>query len=179
MFAAEAFLAAIVAHLQATFPTVPTVEEYTTLRRKIGAPAIFVEFADGTQEGNPGTEQLPLAARFEARVVFDMAPTTGVKHPARSCLALALSVAQAIFKQGRFGPGAGSAGNFRVEPDSFKPELAGYAVYLVEWTHEIRLGDSIWDGAGVLPTEIWVGYSPEIGAGHEADYTQVEEAPGV
>jgi len=174
MFDFETFFTNILAHLQGEFPTVPTVEEYPRIRRKIVSPAILMELADLTPIEDPGTEQLALAARFEARVVFDQAPTDPAKIPDLQCLSLAAGVALSIFKKGRFGvSGAGSAKGLRIEPDHFKPELSGYCVWLVEWTHEVRLGDSVWDGQGVVPVEIWAGTSPAIGEGHEPDYTEV------
>ncbi len=174
MFDFETFFAAIVDHLADSFPAVPTVEEYPRLRKAIAAPAILLELADLTPIEDPGTEQLAVAARFEARVIFDQAPVHQGAKPDLQCLALAAAVGLSIFKKGRFGvPGAGSAKEVRIEPDRFKPELSAYSVWLVEWTHEIRLGDSVWDGAGVAPTTIYAGTSPAIGDGHEPDYTEV------
>ena len=174
MFDFATFFTAILDHLKGAFPTVPTVEEYPRLRRKIMAPAILVELGDLTPIEDPGTEQLAAAARFEARVIFDQAPTAAGANPNLQALALAAAVALSIFQQGRFGQGAGSAKEFRVEPDNFKPELAGYCVWLVEWTHEVRLGASVWDGTAVVPTQIYAGTSPLIGAGHDPDYVEVQ-----
>lgn len=166
------FIAAVIDHLKSAFPAVGCIEEYPRLRKKIVAPAILVELADAIPAADTGTEQLCLSARFEARIVFDQVAVPPAK-PDMQALTLAAAAAQAIYKQGRFAAGAGSAKEFRIEPDQFKPELAGYCVWLVTWTHEIRLGTSIWDGEGILPTEIYAGISPEIGDGHEDDYVKV------
>jgi hypothetical protein len=176
MFDFETFFADLVAHLRAAFPTVPAVEEYPRLRTKIAAPAILVELADLTPREDPGTEQLSLSARFEARIIFDQAPMQTGAKPDLQCLSLAAAVALSVFRAPRFGSSAGPAREIRIEPDHFKPELAGYVVWLVEWTHDIELGASVWDGAGVTPTEIWAGTTPLVGTGNEEHYTEVTDA---
>lgn len=172
-FSFETYFATLIAFLQATFPTVPTVAEYPRLRKKIEAPAILVELADLTHLDDAGTEQLCLAARFEARIVFDQVPIAS-SNQNLAALSLAASTALAIYRQGRIvAGGAGPAKNFKLEPDQFKPDLAGYAVWLVEWVHDLRLGASVWDGEGIRPSTIYVGYAPEIGAGNEGRYDEV------
>jgi hypothetical protein len=171
MFCFKNYFETLIAGLKAQFPSVPTIEEYPQLRKKITAPSILVDLADLTPLADPGTGQLTLSARFEARVILDQVPSPdGVKSVL--ALDLAAAVAQYLFTRGRWGE-AGSAGEFRVEPDQFKPELAAYCAYLVEWTHEIRLGTSVWTGDGVTPTQIYVGLDPEVGSGHEDDYVEV------
>jgi len=179
MFDFEAHLANIVEYLRGEFSSVPTVEEYPRLRKKITVPAVLVEVADLSPIDDPGTEQLAFSARIEARVVFDEAPTRPGGKPDMQCLSLATAVAQALFRQGWFGvPGAGPAKAFKVEPDHFKPELAAYCVWLVEWSHDIRLGDSVWDAAGILPTQIYLGIAPEIGPEHLDDYVHLGDLDG-
>lgn len=172
MYDFAAHLAAVVARLAQAFPAVPTVAEYPRLRQKISAPAVLVELADATPSGDAGTGQLCLSARFEARIVFDQVPVAG-SNPPLLALGLAAAVAREVFAAGRFGQPVGPAKGVRLEPDQFRPELSGYAVWLVEWTHEVRLGDSVWDGAGVMPTAIYVGLAPEIGPPHIDDYIKI------
>lgn len=174
MFDFSAYFPAVIATLRPAFPAVPTIEIYPKLRTKIATPAIMLEFVDATPGENSGTEQLALIGRFEARVIFDTAPLNPGQNPELLCLSLATALAQHIYKAGRFGQPVGSAKVTRVEPDQFKPELAGYCVWLVEWTHELLLGDSVWaSGPDFQPTEVWVGLAPLIGVGHEADYEEV------
>jgi len=133
MFDFIAFFNAVIASLQTAFPSVPTIEVYPKLRTKITVPAIMLEFADGTSGENPGTGQLALTGRFEARVIFDTAPLKPGQNPELLCMALATAVAQHLNAAGRFGQPVGSAKVTRVEPDQFKPELAGYCVWLSGW----------------------------------------------
>lgn len=168
-----ALITAVVDSLQSSFAAVPTVEEYPRLRKKLLVPALLVELADATSAADPGTDELALAVRIEARVVFDRAPTAAGQNPDLAALHLATAVARTVYAAGRFGLAVGPARDLRIEPDQFKPELAPYAVWLVTWSHEVRLGDNTWDATGVLPTEVWLGFSPEIGLPHEPDYAEV------
>jgi len=163
----------IVTTLGQAFPDVATIEEYPRFRKKITAPAIFVEFADADQTEDAGTEQLCMMARFEARVVFDRAMPLD-KKPSVMALSLASAVAKEI-SANRFGCTVGPAKDIKLEPDHFKPELGGYVVWLIEWTHSVRIGDSVWDGTGITPTDLYVGIAPEIGLEHEDDYTLAGE----
>ncbi|NKX28740.1 hypothetical protein HGE68_02465 [Rhodobacteraceae bacterium R_SAG6] len=36
---------------------------------------------------------------------------------------------------------------------------------------QIDLGESVWTGEGVVPQVVKVGWSPDIGPGNEADYS--------
>lgn len=169
----EALLAAVVAHLEGAFPAVPTVQLYPRLRQKITSPALLVELADADGAADPGTGELAVTARLELRAVVDRAPTAPGQSPDLAALGLATSAALAVYAAGRFGLAVGPAQHLRIEPDHFKPELATYAVWLVTWTHEVRLGADLWTGEGIIPTEVWAGLSPEIGLPHQDDYLEV------
>ncbi len=62
---------AICNKLREEIPAIQTCEVYRTVRREIIAPAVFVELASLEPGKDPGTEELALKARFEARVVVD------------------------------------------------------------------------------------------------------------
>lgn len=50
-----------------------------------------------------------------------------------------------------------SAGEFiSAEVDGFRPELDAYLVWLVEWTHEVHAGKSVWS-TGIMPHVIEIG----------------------
>jgi hypothetical protein len=50
----------------------------------------------------------------------------------------------------------------------------------VRWTHDVRIGASDWDGAGLAPAEVWLGIAPRIGemGGTAEDYWRVAAPPG-
>jgi len=161
---------AIIADLAASFPDLPTCVAWPHLARKITIPALFVELIELAPDDDPGTGQLALTARFAAWVVFDRAISDDHLQAAN----LAAAVAHRIHQASRFGQKVGPAKITHLGADDFKPELIGYTAWSVNWSHEIRLGDSIWDGIGVLPTEVWLGFTPKIGIGHETDYFKVD-----
>ncbi|MEW6490365.1 MAG: hypothetical protein AB1578_20950 [Thermodesulfobacteriota bacterium] len=173
----DALVTAVVDRLRTAFAApagaVATVEEYPRLRTKLLAPALLVDVADVTAAPDPGTDELALVVRLEAAVVLDRAPTAPGVSPERAALALAAAVAREVYAAGRFGVAASPARELRIEPGDFKPDVATYAVWVVSWVQEVRLGSSVWDGEGVIPTQVWAGLSPEIGLPHEADYVEV------
>ncbi|MBU0680105.1 MAG: hypothetical protein KKD73_01665 [Proteobacteria bacterium] len=166
-----ALTAAIIADLALTFPTLPSCAAWPHLARKIAIPALFVELTEMVAAADPGTEQLALTARFTAWIVFDRSQADDHLQAAN----LAAAVAHRIYKASRFGLTVGPASITHLGAADFKPELIGYTVWAVEWSHEIRLGDSIWDGTGIIPTEIWMGITPLTGTGNEAEYVEVTD----
>ncbi len=42
------------------------------------------------------------------------------------------------------------------EVDDFKPELDAYLMWLMEWTNELHIGQSMWSG-GITPHVIEIG----------------------
>ncbi len=62
---------AICNKLKEEIPAIQTCEVYRAIRREIIAPAVFVELVSLEPGKDPGTEELALRARFEARIVVD------------------------------------------------------------------------------------------------------------
>lgn len=50
-------------------------------------------------------------------------------------------------------------------------EKQGIAMWAVHWTNIVTLTSKVEDR--VLPTELYLGFAPDIGTGHEADYVQL------
>ncbi|MGL9779236.1 MAG: hypothetical protein ACR5K5_03140, partial [Wolbachia sp.] len=113
------------------------------IRREIIAPAVFVELVSLEPGKDPGTEELALRARFEARVVVD-----GTVEDSQVVVReLAAEIARVV-NRNTWGIENISPGEFlSAEVDDFKPELDAYLVWLVEWTHELHIGESIWSEA--------------------------------
>ncbi|MBV2145271.1 MAG: hypothetical protein KTM48_00780, partial [Wolbachia endosymbiont of Pissodes strobi] len=62
---------AICTTLKEEILTIQTCEVYPTIRKELLAPAVFVELSSLEKGHDPGTEELALKARFEARIVVD------------------------------------------------------------------------------------------------------------
>ncbi len=165
---------AIVAAIQAQFPDLQTVEFYSDQRTDaMPKPACLLELAemDAAPDIDPGTEQLAMQCRFEARLVIGFR-TVKAKLEIRK---LAGAFAAWLRKENqRWGLPVGPAEVIGCYQDDFVPDLDQYEVWRVEWVQVIHLGESVWKDDGTeVPTTVYLGQYPEIGLAHVDDYVQV------
>jgi|GEM_PF-805806 len=125
------------------FPDLATVDDYHEERKRLASPACLIELADmeGSPDDAPGTEQLAMLARFEARIIIGFR-TANAKREIRK-LAAAIGV---FIQANRFGQPISPAEVTAITPDDFSPELDQYEVWRIEWQHIIHLGATVWDG---------------------------------
>ncbi|WP_353276226.1 hypothetical protein [Wolbachia endosymbiont (group B) of Villa cingulata] len=144
---------AICTKLKEEIPAIQTCEIYPAIRKELIAPALFVELVSLESGKDPGTEELALKARFEARIVID----STIENAAIIVRTLAAEVARVVNKNtwnvknvspGEFISGGG---------DDFRPELDAYLVWMVEWVHTIHVGRSIWKEGKFMPHKIEIG----------------------
>ena len=140
-------------------------------------PALLLELPDFELdlENDSGTEQLPLIARFEARIVSDAMEKeqdnpSFMKVKVRG---LAIKLAQYLFKNKRFhklktGPLTLTA----ITEDAFYPNLDRYEVWRVDFEMQIHAGESIWKSEDNTPMALY-SWSPEIGSAHSSAYQEV------
>lgn len=144
---------------------------YPKIRGEIEAPAVFVDMVSLEPGQDPGTGEVAYIARFEARCMVGTSEEANLQ-----VRELAAEVGRIVYKNS-FGLEVKAAELFSIGNDGFNPELDAYEVWLVEWAHEIHLGESIWTNDGVCPEKIYVGFAPCIGAAYEDEYTLVKEKP--
>ncbi len=151
------------------FPTLQTVTDYHDSRQPLTVPACLIELTELTAEDDdPGTEQLALLARFEARIII------GFRTPSAKREIRKLATSLATFIQNhRWGQPIGSATVLGCYPDEFSPELDQYEIWRVEWSQEIHFGSSVWTNEGIIPTTVMLSYPPHNG--NENDYEEVTE----
>lgn len=171
---------AIESAIRAQFPDLKLVSFYREENeraelRKDELPACLLELSEmePTPEVDPGTEQLAVNARFEARLII------GFRTPRAKLEIRKLAAALAVFlrlkrwphptEPGKTVP-TGPAEVIAIMPDEFSPELDRYEVWRVEWTQALHLGEGIWKDDGVTPGTPLYSWVPEIGQGHEGDY---------
>ncbi|MBC6685935.1 hypothetical protein H9I48_01515 [Wolbachia pipientis] len=144
---------AICTTLKKEISVIQTCEVYPAIRKELVAPAVFVELSGFEKGKDPGTEELALKARFEARIVID----STLENGAIIVRSLAAEVARVVNKNtwnvenvspGEFISGGG---------DDFRPELDAYLVWMVEWVHAIHVGRSIWEEGKFKPHTINIG----------------------
>lgn len=166
---------AILNKIAGQFPDIQTVEDYSQARTRFSAPACFVELTQlDAGDMDPGTEQLQVAARFEAHLIIGFRQLDA-KRAIRK-LAGAFSV---FLRNQRWGLPVGPAQFVAAAPDEISgvgrnaEHLDQYEVWTIEWEQDIHLGQSIWKGDDTLISEVYVGFAPEIGPDHESNYQQI------
>ncbi|OAM02909.1 hypothetical protein [Wolbachia endosymbiont of Dactylopius coccus] len=141
---------AICNKLKEEIPAIQTCEIYPSIRKELLAPAVFVELSSLEKGSDPGTGELALRVRFEARIVID----STIENAPIIVRSLASEVAKVVNKNtwnvenvspGEFISGGG---------DDFRPELDAYLVWMVEWVHTIHVGRSIWKEGKFMPHKI-------------------------
>ncbi|WP_143688964.1 hypothetical protein [Wolbachia endosymbiont of Laodelphax striatellus] len=139
--------------LKREIPAIQTCEIYPSVRKELLAPAVFVELSSLEKGSDPGTGELALRVRFEARIVID----STIENAPIIVRSLASEVAKVVNKNtwnvknvspGEFISGGG---------DDFRPELDAYLVWMVEWVHTIHVGRSIWKEGKFMPHKIEIG----------------------
>ncbi|WP_353272751.1 hypothetical protein [Wolbachia endosymbiont (group A) of Urophora cardui] len=143
---------AICTTLKKEIPAIQTCEIYPSIRKELLAPAVFVELASLEPGKDPGTEQLALKARFEARIVVD----STIENAPLIVRSLAAEVARVVNKN-TWEKNVSPAEFLSAEPDGFRPELDAYLVWMVDWSHQLHLGKSVWEEGKIKPHTINVG----------------------
>ncbi|MBV2145572.1 MAG: hypothetical protein KTM48_02445 [Wolbachia endosymbiont of Pissodes strobi] len=144
---------AICNKLKEEIPAIQTCEICPSIRKELLAPAVFVELSGFEKGHDPGTEELAMKARFEARIVVDGT----VENSSLVVRSLAAEVARVVNKN-TWNVKNVSPGEFiSAEIDGFRPELDAYLVWLVEWSHQLHLGKSIWTENKIKPHTIIIG----------------------
>ena len=167
------------------FPSLKIVEFYReederTPPKPNELPACLLEMSemDPAPDIDPGTEQLAVNARFEARVML------GFRTPKAKLEIRKLAAALAVFVRMKRWPHptetgktlpTGPAEVLAIMRDDFNPDLDRYEIWRVEWQQTIHLGTSVWNDDGVTPGAPLYSWVPEIGFGNEDKYRDALE----
>ena len=119
---------------------------YPDARGEVVAPAVFLEVASYSTGDDPATGELSLLVNIEARVVVDSIS----ENAELACQNLACQIAN-IAHLNSFGCKVSPAKISGISRDSFKPDFDPYICWLVEWSHQFHVGDSIWEETGIPP----------------------------
>lgn len=153
-------------------PAIRFAEAWPDIQRRITLPAVLLELDELEPGDDPGTGETALVARLQARIIVDSRPEAG--HRAASMLASQLTV---LLRDQQWGLPIATAQFLRAAPDFMRPELDGYTAWLVEWTHEIHLGQFTWPWQDDSGRILYLGIDPETGPGNEHHYWRVDEPP--
>jgi hypothetical protein len=133
-------------------PNIQSCLIYPNARGEILAPAVFLEIASYSAGNDPATGELSLVANVEARVVVD----STIEDAEVVSQSLACEIAN-IAHLNSFGCNISLAKVSGITRDFFKPEFDMYICWMVEWSHEIHIGSSVFDEIGVPPHLITIG----------------------
>lgn len=138
---------------------------------RINTPAILLDVEALTEGVDDGDDRIPVTCRISAFCMLSLT-TPKVKLETRQFAAEFMS----LVRRNKFGLGrdVDHPENIEARPGPFQSGNQGYDSFEVSWDQTIFLGESVWDASGVPVTEIFVGYAPDIGIGHEPDYARLE-----
>ena len=119
---------------------------YPSARSEILAPAVFLEIANFSSADDPATEELALNISLEARVIID----SSIENSEVICQFLACNIANLIHLN-CFGCEVTPAQISGISRDAFRPEFDMFTCWLIEWSHQIHIGNSVWLETGVTP----------------------------
>ena len=138
-FSLDQLYQAIEQHLLSSLPGVKAVTAWPSIKDRIALPAVFIEMAEMEPGKDIGTGETTLICKFEARIIVD---PIRPKHCQQAVhLAAQLVV---LLRAQTWGVAVEPAEFVQAMQDWTKPELDGYLVWLVEWTHQIYLGVEEW-----------------------------------
>lgn len=173
----EGLYAAIKTGLGDQFPNNSVyVDYYAAVETAVSQDAVLFELDKCFPAESTGTGQFSAELAFQAWVVV---PLSGKKYADAHIhvRSLALSVAGVINGNKWDRQHISPAEITGCAPVSFyKSYGSEHLAYLVTWTHGCVVGKSVWDSykEGVVPSAVYLGKSPDIGAAHEDDYRQIK-----
>ena len=163
------FHAAVTDYLRDNVEWLQHVDYYPEIKTEVPAPCAFFSVADWELAGEQSMNgQLSVVLNCELLVVFGIAETSYQLDVRNAAMALCLKI-----RDNRWGLPVDPAVLSSAAPDAFNPELDSYAVWRIEWRQQIDVGVDQFAGAGVLPSKVLVGYSPDTGLGNEDKYHDV------
>ncbi|CAN7642065.1 hypothetical protein [Pseudomonas sp. LjRoot263] len=138
-FSLDQLYRAIEQNLKAHLPGVQVVTAWPNIKDRIALPAVFIELAEMEPGVDIGTGQTALVCKFEARIIVD--PIRPQHCQQAAYLAAQLAV---LLRLQTWGLEVEPAEFGQAMQDWTRPELDGYVVWLVEWTHQLYLGVEEW-----------------------------------
>ena len=151
----------LLSNIQQRFTEITDIEScyvYPLPQSDITAPMVCLEIANFSTGDDPATSELALTINMEARVVVDSV----IEDAEIICQTVACNVANAIHLNS-FGCAVSPGNVTGISRDTFKPEFDAYICWLVEWSHQLHLGQSVWLESGVTPHLLHINEEPIYG----------------
>jgi len=138
-FSLDQLYKAIEQRLFSQLPGIKAVTAWPSIKDRIALPVVFIEMAEIEPGKDIGTGETTLICRFEARIIVDPIRPQHCQQAAQLAAQLAV-----LLRMQNWGLAVEPAEFVQALQDWTKPELDGYTVWLVEWTHQIYLGVEEW-----------------------------------
>jgi hypothetical protein len=157
-FSLDQLYRAIEQQLQSNLPGIKAVATWPNIKDRIALPVVFLEMAEIEPGPDVGTGETTLVCRFEARIIVDPIKPQHCQQAAHLAAQLAV-----LLRMQTWGLPVEPAEFTQAMQDWTKPELDGYTVWLVEWTHQLYLGAEEWPWPDEPPGTLVVDVEPGDG----------------
>lgn len=154
-FSLDQLYRAIEQHLTSNLPGIKAVTAWPNIKDRIALPVVFLEMAEIEPGKDLGTGETTLVCRFEARIIVDPIKPQHCQQAAHLAAQLAV-----LLRMQTWGVEVEPAEFVQAMQDWTKPELDGYTVWLVEWTHQLYLGVEEWPWSDDPPDQLPGGDYP-------------------
>ncbi len=163
-FSLDQLYQAIEQHLVSNLSGIKAVKAWPNIKDRIALPVVFIEMAEMEPGVDIGTGETSLICRFEARIIVDPIRPKHCQQAAHLAAQLAV-----LLRLQTWGLAVEPAEFVLATQDWTKPELDGYVVWLVEWTHLIYLGVEEWPWPDEPPGSRVLDIEPGDGPVHPED----------
>jgi hypothetical protein len=163
-FSLDQLYQAIEQHLVSNLSGIKAVTAWPNIKDRIALPVVFIEMAEMEPGVDIGTGETSLICRFEARIIVDPIRPKHCQQAAHLAAQLAV-----LLRLQTWGLAVEPAEFVQATQDWTKPELDGYVVWLVEWTHQIYLGVEEWPWPDEPSGSLVINVEPGDGPVHPED----------
>ncbi|MEE5139150.1 hypothetical protein V2J83_27005 [Pseudomonas alliivorans] len=168
-FSLDSLYEAIEQHISSGIAGLAYVGTMPDMLQQVAVPAVLIELVEFEPGIDQGTGETALIARFEARVIVG-----SEREQCQQQAAFAATQLAVLLRLQTWGLEVEPAEFVRAAQDWSRPELDGYAVWVVEWTQGIYLGEEEWPWPDEPPGTLVFAFSPDTGKGREDAYQSPE-----
>lgn len=156
--------------IKQAMPMVKTFAPYDpTKDQQIITPAIMLEAVEMKPGRAVSGGRMAVKVEFAAHCYLS-AKTDNVQLEVRNMAARLLQV----INRNRFGlENAEQPERLSAFPGQFSKEK-GFESWIVSWEQDFHFGE-LWQNPDYLPTELWLGEAPDIGADHQDKYEKLSD----
>ena len=170
VFTLDALYTAIEQHIRDAIPGLNDVCTMPDMMSVVPVPVVVLELVELEPGQDKGTGETALVARFEARAIVGSEQEQCQQWAAFIAAQLAV-----LLRLQTWGLAVEPTQLVRAAQDWTRPELDGYAVWVVEWTQVIYLGEQEWPWPNQPPGSIVWGVVPDAGPGNDGAYQSPED----